>query len=168
MRVAVFVYGANYTYMQRNLGWYVDTRKLLDYCARFGTIDDAYYYTGTDASSDSQQGYLTALTHMGYALVTKPVKVIYDSETDSSIRKANLDVEIVLDMFTTIDTYDMAVLVSGDGDFKRALELLRARGKKFKVIATDGLVAREIRGICGMHYVKLEDIRDEVEKVERG
>ena len=164
MRVAVFVDGANYTFMQKNLGWHIDAAKLLDYCERFGTIEDAYYYTGVDSSSDVQQGYLTALTHIGYALVTKPVKTIGDSDTGSSMQKANLDIEIVLDMFTTIDTYDMAVLVSGDGDFRRVLELLRARGKKFTVIATSDLVAREIRSVCGMHYIGFEDIRDEIEK----
>ena len=48
-----------------------------------------------------------------------------------------MDVEIVLDMFNTVDSYDMAILVSGDGDFERALNLLRARGKRFIVVSTD-------------------------------
>jgi uncharacterized LabA/DUF88 family protein len=47
--------------------------------------------------------------------VTKPIKTIYDSSTGKFIQKANLDIEIVLDMFNTIDNYDVAVLVSGDG-----------------------------------------------------
>ena len=37
-------------------------------------------------------------------------------------------------------------------------------GKKFKVIATSGLVAKEIRSVCGMHYVDFADIRGEVER----
>ena len=166
MRVAIFVDGANYFYMQKKLGWHIDAKKLLDFCAAFGDVEDAYYYIGTDAPPEAQQqAYLNALTNMGYALVTKPIKTIYDPETCDSKQKANLDIEIVLDMFNTIDNYDMAVLVSGDGDFERALQLLKARGKKFKVLATASMIARELRNVCGMHYIDFLTIRDAVEKV---
>jgi uncharacterized LabA/DUF88 family protein len=167
MRVAIFVDGANYFYMQKKLGWFIDAKKLLEYCrSNFGSVDDAYYYIGTDAPPEAKQDkYLKALTHMGYSLVTKPIKTIFDTVTGESKQKANLDVEVVLDMFNTIDNYDMAVLVSGDGDFERPLQLLKARGKKFKVLATTGLVAREILNVCGMHYIDFQDIKGDVEKI---
>lgn len=165
MRVAVFVDGANYFFMQRNLGWHIDAKKLLTFCERYGELEDAYYYIGTDAPPEAQQqAYLNALANMGYSLVTKNIKTIHDAETGDLKQKANLDIEIVLDMFNTIDNYDMAILVSGDGDFERALELLRARGKKFKVIATSSMVAKEIRSLCGMHYIDFQDIKEHVEK----
>lgn len=166
MRIAVFIDGANYFYMQKKLGWHIDANKVLNFCRRFGELVDAYYYIGTDAPPEAQQqAYLNALTNMGYSLITKLIKTIYDPETGESKQKANLDIEIVLDMFNTIDNYDMAIFVSGDGDFERALQLLKARGKKFKVIATSGLVAREIRNVCGMHYIDFQDVKDEVEKI---
>lgn len=80
------------------------------------------------------------------------------------VRKANLDIEIVLDMFNSIEHYDMAVLVSGDGDFERPLQLLRARGKKFLIMSTQGFVAREIREVAGMHFIDFEDIKSEIQK----
>lgn len=80
------------------------------------------------------------------------------------VRKANLDIEIVLDMFNSIEHYDMAVLVSGDGDFERPLQLLRARGKKFLIMSTQGFVAREIREVAGMHFIDFEDIKCEIQK----
>lgn len=67
-------------------------------------------------------------------------------------------------MFNTIDNYDMAILISGDGDFERALQLLKARGKKYKVIATSGMISKEIRNVCGMHYIDFQNIKDLVEK----
>lgn len=166
MKIAIFVDGSNYYYMQKSMGWYVDAQKLFDYCQNnFGEVEDAYYYTGADAT---KEGYLKALNHIGFSLVTKPIKTISDSDTGGTIRKANLDVEIVLDMFNTIDHYDMAVLVSGDSDFERPLQLLKARGKRFKVFATSGHVAREIRNICGIHYIDFQDIKEQVMKVEKG
>jgi len=103
---------------------------------------------------------------MGYSLVSKHIKTIYDTKSGTSKKKANLDIEIVLDMFNTIENYDIAVLISGDGDFERALQLLRARGKKLLVIATEGFIARELRGIAGRHYIDLETLKLEIERIK--
>ena len=166
-RVALFVDGANFFYMQKNdLNWFVDTKKLLRYCERFGDLVDAYYYVGKDSPPEAgQQAFLSALTYMGYSLVTKPIKTIYDSSSGKLIQKANLDIEIVLDMFNTIDLYDTAVLVSGDSDFDRVLRLLRARGKRFKVLASPHFVASELRDVAGMHLIDMETLRAEIEKL---
>ncbi|MFO0944980.1 MAG: NYN domain-containing protein [Planctomycetota bacterium] len=165
MRIAVFVDGANFFYMQKDrLHWWVDPKKLLEWIRTKGEVVDAYYYVGVDARSEPQQdNFLKALTYMGYSLVTKELKTI-SHEDGTDRKKANLDIEIVLDMFNTIDQYDMAVLISGDADFERPLELLRARGKKFLVLSTQGFVAREIRSVAGMHFLDFQDIRTEVEK----
>ncbi len=165
-RIAVFVDGSNFFYMQtKDLGQFLDPKKLLDFIAQFGEITDAYYYTGEDDHPEAkQQSYLDALPYMGYSLITKRIKTIFDPQTGTTKRKANLDIEIVLDMFNTIDNYDMAVLVSGDGDFERALQMLKSRGKQFKVMATDNFAAMEIRRVAGMHYINLSEIKDQLRK----
>ncbi|OKS84915.1 NYN domain-containing protein [Mucilaginibacter polytrichastri] len=104
---------------------------------------------------------------MGYSLISKQIKTIYDTKNGATKRKANLDIEIVLDMFNTIDHYELAVLVSGDGDFERALTLLRGRGKQLLVIATEGFIARELRNVAGRHYIDMRDIKKEIEKQGR-
>lgn len=167
LRVAVFVDGANFFYMQRNsLRWFADPKRILEYCRHFGDVVDAYYYIGKDALPEAtQQAYLTALTYMGYSLVTKPIKNIYDPNSCTIKQKANLDIEIVLDMFNTIDNYDLAILISGDGDFERPLQLLKARGKIFKVISAPGFIATELRTVAGMHYIDMNDIRGDIERI---
>lgn len=161
-RVAVFVDGSNLFYMQKGvLGWFIDLEKLLFHIEEeYGHIEDAYYYVSQAGPSEAKQkSFLESIPSMGYSLYTKTVKEI--REEDGSIRyKANLDIEIVLDMFNTIDNYDMAVLVSGDGDFDRALQLLRARGKRFKVISTKGCVAKELRSTAGRHYIDVLTLKD--------
>ena len=166
MRISVFVDGANFFFMQKDaLGWFADPKKLLDYIAKEGEIVDAFYYIGQDAPPEAKQkAFLDALPGMGYSLVSKQIKTIYDSKTGTSKKKANLDIEIVLDMFNTIEHYDKAILISGDGDFERALTLLKARGKQFSVIATDKFMARELLNVAGRHYIKLDSIRKEVGK----
>lgn len=132
---------------------------------KYGEIGDAYYYIGQGTPpSETQKAYLDALPDMGYTLVSKPIKTIYDANTGESKQKANLDVEIVLDMFNTIENYDMAILISGDGDFERALSMLRSRGKKFVVMATDNFIAKELRAVAGRHYLNLKDIKADIAK----
>jgi len=166
MRISVFLDGANFFFMQREkLHWFADPKRLLDYISTKGDINEAFYYIGQDAPPEArQQAFLDALPSMGYSLVTKQIKTIYDNKTGTTKRKANLDIEIVLDMFNTIEHYDMAVLISGDGDFERALSLLRARGKQLLVIATEGFIARELRSVAGRHYIDMKDIKAEIEK----
>lgn len=165
MRISVFVDGANFFYVQRDhLQWWIDPSKLLKWIETKGEIVDAFYYVGVDIPSEARQdAFLKALTYMGYALVTKDLKTVVQEDGQLK-KKANLDIEIVLDMFNTIDHYDMVVLVSGDGDFERPLQLLRSRGKKFLVISTQGSVAREIREVAGRHFVDFQRIRKKIEK----
>jgi uncharacterized LabA/DUF88 family protein len=168
MRISIFVDGSNFFYAQKNkLGWWIDIAKLMDFIATKGQVVDAFYYVGTDPDPEKtgMDGFSKVLTNVGYALVTKPLKTII--QDDGTLKqKANLDIEIVLDMFNTIDNYDMAVLISGDGDFERSLQMLRARGKRFLVMSTYGLVARELREVAGMHYIDFEDIREQIEKTD--
>lgn len=167
MQVSVFVDGANFFFMQKDgLGWFADPKKLLDYIENtYGEISDAFYYIGKDAPPDArQQAFLDALPEMGFSVVTKQIKTIYDSKNGTMKKKANLDIEIVLDMFNTIESYNLAVLVSGDGDFDRALQLLKARGKRVVVMSTTNFIASELRATVGRHYIDLSTLKEDIQK----
>ena len=71
-------------------------------------------------------------------------------------------------MFNTVDNYDKAILLSGDGDFERALELLRSRGKEICVVSTQNWIAAELRMAVGSHFLDLQDLRDKIERTDRG
>lgn len=96
VRVSVFVDGANFFFMQKNgLGQFADPKKLLDFIeSKYGDISDAFYYIGKDAPPDArQQGFLDMLPGMGFSVVSKQIKTIYDTNTGTIKRKANLDIE---------------------------------------------------------------------------
>ena len=162
-KVAIFLDGANSFYTQKRMGWQIDAEKLLNYCKEFGEVVEAIYYSG-ETDDIKQKNFLNKLAYIGYSLETKPVKTIRDYETGEVSLKANLDVEIVLDMFNMIDRYDMAILISGDGDFERALRQLKSRGKEVKVISTRGCVATELVHAMGINYIDLMTIREIVER----
>jgi uncharacterized LabA/DUF88 family protein len=164
-RIAVFVDGSNFFFMQKDdLKTFLDPKKVLNYIKQFGEISDAYYYVGQDTQDSRQEPFYDALTHIGYSIVAKPIKHIYDPEGNVVGKKANLDVEIVLDMFNTIDNYDMAVLVSGDADFLRPMQQLKSRGKKFKIMATKRFIASELWRFAGMHFIDFTGLVEQLRK----
>ena len=55
------------------------------------------------------------------------------------------------------------ILFSGDGDFERAIELLRSKNTHITVVSTEGMIARELRNATD-RYIDLNDIRKDIEK----
>jgi uncharacterized LabA/DUF88 family protein len=163
-RVAVFVDGSNMFYAQRKAGWHVDYRKVYEYFTRDLEVYNAFYYTSVASPPDpATEGFLRALTGIGYTVRRKAVKEMTDPETGAVTRKANLDIEIVIDMLTTLDQYDLAVLISGDGDFERAVELLRSRGKRICGVGLRAMAAYDLVNAVD-RYIYLESLREAVEK----
>lgn len=165
-RVSIFVDGANMFYTQKKgLGWFFDPAKLLNILKGEDELADAYWYMGLKQPPDPQdENFMRFLSYAQYTVRTKSLKTIYDSETGETTQKANLDVEIVMDMFNTIENFDKAILLSGDGDFERALELLRSRGKRILVVSTQNWVAAELRRAVGPHFLDLQSLRAQIER----
>lgn len=167
-RVALFVDSANITASARDLGFFVDWKRAREYFTDPAKSYAAFFYVGTEMERDSAQiGFLDFLTHAGYIVRTKPVKQIVDTETGEITYKANLDVEIALDMMDTLDHYDVAFLFSGDGDFARAAELLRSRRKKVFVVAARNGMARELAYIADKPLFFLDNYRSVLARQDR-
>jgi uncharacterized LabA/DUF88 family protein len=169
-RVSIFVDGANMFYTQKKgLGWFFDPAKLLKVLIGEDELTDAYWYLGRKQPPDPRdENFVRFLSYAGYVVRTKDLKTISDYETGDTNQKANLDVEIVMDMFNTVDHYDKAILLSGDSDFERALDLLRARGKQLCVVSTQNWIATELRRAVGSHFIDLQELRPQIERHERG
>lgn len=163
-RVSIFVDGNNMFYAQQKNGWFFDPRRVLNHFISEPTITlvNAFWYTGLKDPQD-QRGFRDALISLGYTVRTKILKEYYDDHSGRLSQKANLDIEIVVDMFNTVDQYDRVVLFSGDGDFERAIEFLRCKNTHITVVSTEGMIARELRNATD-RYIDLNDIREKIEK----
>lgn len=163
-RISIFVDGNNMFYAQQKNGWFFDPRKVIDFFSEESgfMLINAFWYTGLKDTQD-QRGFRDALISLGYTVRTKILKEYYDDSSGRFSQKANLDIEIVVDMFNTVDQYDRVVLFSGDGDFERAIELLRSKNTHITVVSTDGMIARELRNATD-RYMDLNEIRNCIEK----
>jgi uncharacterized LabA/DUF88 family protein len=164
--LSIFVDGNNMFYAQQKNGWFFDPKRVLEHFAGSEDVSlvNAFWYTGLKDPQD-QRGFRDALIGLGYTVRTKILKEYYDDTSGRYSQKANLDIEIVVDMFNTVEQYNRVVLFSGDGDFERAIELLRSKNTHITVVSTEGMIARELRNVTD-RYIDLNDIREKIEKID--
>lgn len=158
---ALFVDAENLYFIQKGLGWEIDFEKLYNFFDTHFSIYNAFYYTVVAPDQETYEEktqFLDSLAVAGYTVRRKHLKIIHAG--DKQIRKGNVDIEMVVDMFNTKDLYDVIVLFSGDSDFERALELLRSYGKEIIVVSARGYVSRELINAADK-YTDLAVLKDD-------
>lgn len=139
-KVLILIDGANLYFSSHKKNWNIDFKQILSWFKQNSTLTDATYYTAYNPEDAKQSDFLDQMQdQLGYRIYKKPVKIQSD-ET----RKGNLDVEITVDAMKAIFSYEVFVLVSGDGDFTYLLETLELLGKKVIVIGIGGFVSYEL------------------------
>ena len=128
--VAMFVDVANLYYAARGQEVDVDYVALLNYATKGRDLIRAYAYSGLDPENENQRKFIDFLGKNGYKVVTKDIRKFGDGRV-----KANLDIELVVDLFKLRDRMDIAVIISGDGDFAPAIRALQDGGVRCEVIS---------------------------------
>ena len=157
-RVAVFIDGNNLFHAARFHNIDIDYNKLLRVLLGDGRLLRAFFYTGVDAGAERQQGFLLWMRRNGFRVVQKELKTFYDGT-----RKANLDVEIAVDMLSLAGRYDTAVLVSGDEDFVYALNAVAYKGCRVEVAGFRSNTAPRLIDVADF-FIDLGDIHELVRK----
>lgn len=157
-RVAVFIDGNNLFHAARFHNIDIDYNKLLRVLLGDGRLLRAFFYTGVDAGAERQQGFLLWMRRNGFRVVQKELKTFYDGT-----RKANLDVEIAVDMLSLAGKYDTAVLVSGDEDFVYAVNAVAYKGCRVEVAGFRSNTAPKLIDVADF-FVDLGEIGDLVRK----
>lgn len=157
-RVAVFIDGNNLFHAARFHNLDIDYNKLLRVLLGDGRLLRAFFYTGVDAGAERQQGFLLWMRRNGFRVVQKELKTFYDGT-----RKANLDVEIAVDMLSLAGRYDTAVLVSGDEDFVYAVNAVAYKGCRVEVAGFRSNTAPKLIDVAD-YFIDLGDIAEQVRK----
>ena len=89
------------------------------------------------------QKFVHPFYNLPYRILTKPLKRFGNGEI-----KANFDVELAIDVVTMADRLDIVTLVSGDGDFRRMVEMVQSKGVRVEVMAFSSSTAGELRAVC--------------------
>jgi len=161
-RVAVFIDGNNLFHAARFHNIDIDYNKLLRVLLGDGRLLRAFFYTGVDVGAERQQGFLLWMRRNGFRVIQKELKTFYDGT-----RKANLDVEIAVDMLSLAGRYDTAVLVSGDEDFVYAVNAVAYKGCRVEVAGFRSNTAPKLIDVAD-YFIDLGEIADRVRKEIHG
>ena len=136
-RVAVFVDVQNVYYTVKQIyGCHFDYRAFWDQVTAGREVVRAFAYA-IDRGDQKQIRFQQILESIGFEVKLKP----FIQRSDGSA-KGDWDVGITLDMIEFANEVDVAVLVSGDGDFNLAVKKLRdAHGVEVEVYGARKLTA---------------------------
>jgi len=196
-RIAIFIDSWNFKYATYDaFGMQVDFKKILEHFSQNAILLRAYFYTGewddaaidqyvrlTNAAdpqskraeliqqSEDQAKFWRFLSRNGYRVFRKPIRVFRDARGDLQV-KADLDLELAIDMLTLADKCDKQILFSGDGDFVPLLDAVGQRGVRTVVVSTqhsDAFRKAKYRASDGLldvadEFVSVESIRKFVER----
>ncbi len=138
-RTAFFIDGANLYKAARNIGFDIDYKNLLAKMKSSCQLLRASYYTAIQEDRDQDYSPLRPLVdwldYNGYTMVTKTTREFTDQQGHKRY-KGSTDIELVVDMLLLADRLDHIVLFSGNGDFRRAIEAVQAKGVRVTVVST--------------------------------
>ena len=166
MRVVFFIDAANMFHAQKgkHAGFRIDFAKLRNHLCGSDELHRATYYVGERVPPEAKdRRFLDALRHQNFKIHGKNIRKYVDQETGEETEKANLDIEIAVDMLIQMERYDKAFLCSGDGDFTRAVQFLIDRGKTINVVSTWSMLNTELYDACS-EFIELKEIKEQIEK----
>src|SRR5207342_2409977 len=152
--VAVFVDVANIFYAAKAAGVDIDYVTLLKSATAGRDFVRAYAYTGLDPENDNQRNFHQFLDRSGYKVVSKDIRKYGDGRI-----KANLDIELVVDMMRMAQHIDIAVVVSGDGDFAPAIRAVQQLGVRVEVVS--------FRGNTSSDLIEVADVFTDISQLAR-
>jgi len=162
-KAGVFIDDSNLYYAQKEAGWRVDWKKLKKFLEKYCRVSIYNYYAALPDKSDIN--YKPTIKYLDYiktaaSVKLKPLKYV-KTVKGITIKKGDVDVEIVLDVVRNIEKLEVIFVVSGDSDY---LELknwvVKDKKKEIVFIAFENNIAWELRQCW---HVYLNRIREEIE-----
>ena len=145
-RMALFVDVPNILYAAERSGVTVDWEKIQAFLGRGRTLVRSIAYAPISDDPDARremERFVLPFLDKDYRIVTKPLKRFSGGSV-----KANFDVELAIDILTMADRLDVIGLISGDGDFRRLVEIVSARGVRVEVVAFGHSTSKDIREVA--------------------
>ncbi len=140
VRVAVFVDVQNLFFSARDLfGGKVDFQKLLHETVRDRKLVAAIAYIAMAEDVD-MSSFLNVLEHLGYYVRVKPMK----KRADGTLR-GDWKIGMAVDALTLAPKMDVAVFVTGDGEYTELVQALKRFGVLVEVASFPRNTSKDLR-----------------------
>ena len=165
-RIALFIDGPNLYSSVRTLGFDIDYGRLRELFSERACLIRALYYTALldDQEYSPLRPLVDWLDYNGFTVVTKPAKEFIDTLGRRKV-KANMDIELAVDVLEMCSFLDHVVVFSGDGDFRSLIEAVQRRGVRATVVSTirtqPPMIADELRRQAD-NFIDLADLANDI------
>ncbi|ACZ39071.1 NYN domain-containing protein [Sphaerobacter thermophilus] len=149
-KVAVFFDMSNLYFAARDLGIKIDYTRLLDFIVGGRRLHRAYAYMAVAPDDNTAVPFLTWLRRNGFRVITKTLRRYSDGTS-----KGDLDMELAVDLLSQAPYIDVAVIVSGDGDFTYLVDRAQRLGLRVEIASTPRYTATDLMEIAD-RYIDLE------------
>jgi len=151
-RVGVFVDAQNMYHSAKNLYHAkVNFKKVLEAAVGKRRLIRAFIYV-IRTESGEEKAFVEALEKSGFEIKEKDLQIF-----PGGMKKADWDVGLAMDAVILADKIDVAVLVSGDGDFVPLVEYLRiSKGLKVEVMSFGRSTSAKLKEAADV-FIDLED-----------
>lgn len=170
-RIALFIDGANLYSAAKTLGLEIDFKKLLEEFQTKGRLLRANYYTALLENDEYSpiRPLVDWLAYNGFNVIKKAAREFTDREGRRRVR-GNMDIELTVDLMLSVPHVDHVVLFSGDGDFRRLVEAVKAAGVRVTVVSTlksqPPMISDDLRREADA-FVDLDDMADRIARPRR-
>lgn len=158
-KVAIFIDGSNLYHALRNNFQRSDLNfaKFADKLCGERRLFRVYYYNVLQDPAQypetyrDQQDFLEALHHMPYL----EIRLGKTKMAQGVPVEKGIDIMLAIDMlhFAWAGVYDVAILVSGDGDFAYCLQSLKNMGKHVEVAYFESNVSRDLLDVADQRHL---------------
>lgn len=157
-RIIVFIDASSLFYAAAAMEMEVDYAKLLPCLTGNRRLMFAYYYTGVNPGNRKQQSFLKWMKNNGYRVFSKELTVHSDGH-----RKADLTVEMAVDMMMLMEHCDRLVLVSGNGHLSYAIEAIIGRGSQVEIVSLRSMTSETLINLANP-YIDLGSLKTHIIK----
>ena len=129
-RIGIFIDVSNmYMSAQHLYKTNVDFRQVMKTAVSGRRLVRAFAYV-IETEGGKEKDFISALEELGYEVRTKPLQIF-----KGGAKKGDWDVGLAIDVVRLMPMLDVAVIVSGDGDYVDLLEYLKGHGRRVEVMA---------------------------------
>ena len=173
VRVMIFIDGSNLFWACKTISFKIDFEKLKNVLADGRYLIRPFYYCAIPEKPNTKQvNFLRMLRYLGFEVVTKTLKRRISSDGRIFFVEKGVDVALVTDMLSMAfkNAYDVAVLVSGDNDYIRAVEEIKRLGKRVEIASFEHnpedntkFISADLKMVADK-FISLDKIKDKIRK----
>ncbi|MFN3471282.1 MAG: NYN domain-containing protein [Aquificaceae bacterium] len=151
----IFIDGSNFESTQFKIQQRIDIIKFIQYFKEregFDVYQTIYFMAYKKEQEETKRKFIDFLVRSGVKVEEKLKK-----QLNNGLYKGDTDVDLAVEALVTKDNYDVAILCTGDGDFKSLVKALKDFGKEVICVSTEGVIALDLLNACD-RYIDLKDI----------